>query len=66
MEDYIVEEVRQIREEYSAQFNYDLKAMCADLKRMEKESRAPRASFGPRLVEVQSLATTVDSTVSVK
>ena len=51
MEDYIVEEVRQIREEYSAQFNYDLKAMCADLKRMEKESRAPRASFGPRLVE---------------
>ena len=66
MEDCIVEEVRQIREEYSAQFNYDLKAMCADLKRMERESSAPRASFGPRLVEARSLETTIETNTSVK
>ena len=66
MEDYIVEEVRRIREEYSAQFNYDLKAMCVDLKRMEKESSAPRVSFGPRLVEPRSPATTVETYASVK
>ncbi len=36
--DPIVEEIRQFREEYAAKFNYDLEAICRDLKRQELES----------------------------
>ena len=48
MEDPIVEEVRRLRDEYAAQFNYNLAAICADLKRIGRESNEPRVSFGPR------------------
>ncbi len=50
MGDHIVEEVRRIREEHAAEFNYDLDAIFADLKRLEAESKQPRVSFGPRRV----------------
>lgn len=36
--DPIVEEVRQIRDEYAARFNYDLDAIFQDLKEREAES----------------------------
>lgn len=39
-EDPIVEEVRRVREEHAARFNYDLQAIFADLKRSE-EARDP-------------------------
>ena len=51
MEDPIVEEVRRLRDEYAAQFNYDLAAICADLKRIGRESKDPRVSFGPRRIK---------------
>ncbi len=38
MPDPIVEEVRRIRDEYARQMNYDLHAMCEDLRRKEKLS----------------------------
>lgn len=50
MEDPIVEEVRRLRDEYASQFNYDLDAICADLKRIAKESKEPRVSFAPRRI----------------
>ena len=50
MEDHIVEEVRRIREEHAAQFNYDIDAIFADYKRLEAESKREHLSFGPRLV----------------
>ncbi len=34
--DPIVEEIRQIRDEYGAQFNYDLLALFQDLKQQEQ------------------------------
>ncbi len=34
--DPIVEEIRQIRDEYAAQFNYDLLALFQDLKQQEQ------------------------------
>jgi hypothetical protein len=34
--DPIVEEVRREREAYGAQFNYDIKAICGDLREREK------------------------------
>ena len=55
MEDPIVEEVRRLRDEYAAQFNYDLGAIYADLKRIEKESKEPRVSFGPRRINKTSV-----------
>lgn len=35
-EDPIVQEVRRIRQEHAARFDYDLKAIFADLKRTEQ------------------------------
>lgn len=43
--DPIVEETRRIRDEHARRFNYDLAAICADLKRFE--ATLPGAPFGP-------------------
>ncbi|MSV35863.1 MAG: hypothetical protein EXQ47_09730 [Bryobacterales bacterium] len=51
MKDPIVEEVRRVREEHAAQFNYDIDAIFTDLKRLQAASPRPRVSFGPRGVE---------------
>ena len=36
--DEIVEEVRKVRDEYAAKFNYDLDAIYKDIKEQEKQS----------------------------
>jgi hypothetical protein len=36
--DPIIEEVRKIREKHAAKFNYDLDAICRDLKEQERKS----------------------------
>lgn len=46
--DPIVEEIRRYREEYAAQFNYDLDAICRDLREQAKKSGAKLASLPPR------------------
>lgn len=51
MEDPIVEEIRRIREEHAAEFDYDLDAIVADYKRLEAERKRLQVSFGPRRVE---------------
>jgi hypothetical protein len=46
MIDPIVAEVRKAREEFARQFNYDLHAMCEELRREEKLSGGgPLVSF---------------------
>ena len=45
MRDAIIEEVRKIRDEYARQFNYDLHAMCLDLRREQHLGGAPVVSF---------------------
>lgn len=47
--DPIVEEVRKVREAHSARFNHDISAICADLKKKEKESGHPLVSRRPKL-----------------
>lgn len=47
--DPIVDEVRKTREAHAAQFNYDLVAICGDLKKKEKQSGHPVVSRQPRL-----------------
>ena len=36
-EDPIVEEIRKIRQEHAARFDYDLAAICRDLKEQEEQ-----------------------------
>ncbi len=50
MEESILEEVRRVREEHAAQFDYDADAIFADYKRMEAESKRTYVSFGPRRI----------------
>jgi len=47
--DPIVDEVRKVREAHVAKFNYDLSAICADLKKKEKDSGHPLISRQPKL-----------------
>jgi len=47
-EDPIVEEVRKLREQHAARFNYDLRAICQDLKELEKRSNWKLVSLSPR------------------
>ena len=47
--DPIVDEVRKVREAHAARFKYDLAAICADLKKKEKDSGHPVVSRQPKL-----------------
>ena len=47
-DDPIVEEVRRIREEYAKQFDYDLSAMAADLRKREQDHRDRLVTFPPK------------------
>lgn len=52
--DPIVEEVRRIREEHAARFDYDLKAIYEDLKKTERQSGRRIVTLPPkRLKEKQ-------------
>jgi hypothetical protein len=66
MEDHIVEEVRRIREEHAAQFDYDVDAIFDDLRRIEAESKRPRVSFGLRKIEKPILSSERLPTVANK
>ncbi len=44
-QDPIVAEIRAIREKYAKRFNYDLDAICRDLRQQEKISGRKLASF---------------------
>ena len=45
MKDDIVDDVRRVREQHLAKFNYDLRAMCADARKRQKDSGHPVVSF---------------------
>lgn len=47
-EDPIVAEVRKIREEYAAQFSYDLQSLCRALQEREQQDPRPKISFPPK------------------
>ncbi|MBK1619110.1 hypothetical protein CKO42_11830 [Lamprobacter modestohalophilus] len=50
MKDPIVEEIRKAREDHAKEFNHDITAICADLKRIEKECGHEVVSFPPKLL----------------
>jgi hypothetical protein len=45
MNDPIVDEVRRIRDEHAASFNYDLRAIFRDIKEQQKRSGLTFVSF---------------------
>ena len=47
IQDEIVNEVRESREAYSAQFGYDLSRMFEDLKMKEEQNRGHQAKLKP-------------------
>lgn len=53
-QDPIVEEVRRRREQYAAQFNHDLKAICRDLRERQKRSGHRVVSLPPNRVDAQA------------
>ena len=50
LNDPIVEEIRRIRDEHAAQFNYDLDAIFDDIKKSEKELGPPLVTLPPNRV----------------
>lgn len=51
--DPIVEEVRGVRNEHAARFNYDLKAIYQDLKAQEQLSGRHYVRFEPKRVPIK-------------
>ena len=49
--DPIVEEVRKVREEHAARFNYDLKAIAEDLRLRQAKSGHKIVSYPPRQLD---------------
>ncbi|HUT11423.1 MAG TPA: hypothetical protein VMY42_13060 [Thermoguttaceae bacterium] len=50
--DPIVEEIRRIRQEHAARFNYDLDAIVADFKSREQEGSYEVVSLPPRRLPI--------------
>jgi hypothetical protein len=50
MNDPIVEEIRKYREEYAARFNYDLTAICRDLRQRQAACGREVVSRPPKKV----------------
>jgi hypothetical protein len=53
MRDPIVEEVRKARDEYARRLNYDLEAICADLRHKQELGVAKVVSLPKRPVPVE-------------
>ncbi len=49
-EDAIMEELHKFREEWAEQFNYDIHAMVADLRRSQSEAGREVVTLPPKLV----------------
>jgi uncharacterized protein YbjT (DUF2867 family) len=50
----IIDEIRRLREEIAARFNYDLHAYCEYLEEQEKASGMKTVSLQPRRVKSDS------------
>lgn len=50
MEDPLIEEIHRYREEWAAQFNYDVHAMAADLRRQQQAENRVVVTLPPKPV----------------
>ena len=60
MDDPIVEEIRRIRQEHAARFNFDLDAIFEDLKEKERRSKRKMVSRPPKPARTVTPASRVD------
>lgn len=51
IDDPIIEEVRKARDEYAKQFDYDLDAICRDLKKKQEQAGKKAVSFPPKRIK---------------
>lgn len=58
LDDPIVEELRRARRDHAAQFNNDISAIVADLRRLERESGRQHVNFSPRRLEKETASPT--------
>ena len=49
--DLIVEEIRKNRDEYAKQFNYDLHAICQDIRKKQGQAGRRVVSLSPRPIK---------------
>jgi len=54
--DPVVEEVRELRDEYAQQFNYDIEAICRDLAEQEKTSDHLVVTLPPKRLDLEGEA----------
>lgn len=54
MKDPIVDEVRQVRDEHAEKFNYNLKAIFADIRKQQEASGREFVSLPAKRVAVSS------------
>lgn len=54
-QDPIVDDVRKRRQEYAAKFNFDLKAICRDLRERQLRGNRKVVSLPPQRVESVSV-----------
>jgi hypothetical protein len=50
VKDPVVEEIRRIRDEYARRFDYDIEAICRDLREQEATSGHEVVSLPPKRV----------------
>lgn len=50
MEDVIIEELHQFREKWAAEFNYDIHALVADLRRSQQEENRQVVNLPPNRI----------------
>ena len=62
MKDPIVEEIRKIRDAHAAKFQFDLHAICEDLRRQERESGREYVSYPPRRTEAAASTSNAKAT----
>lgn len=51
MKDPIVEEVRETRRKHAKRFNFDVHAICEDLRKKEKACGHPVKSLPPKILQ---------------
>ena len=49
--DIIIEEIHKDRDEYARQFNYDLHAICQDIRKKQGQGGRRVVSLSPRLIK---------------
>ncbi len=52
-DDPIVDEIRRVRRAHASQFDNDIFAIVADIRRLERESGRQHVNFPPRLLETE-------------